>query len=410
METIKTIYKIGSGPSSSHTMGPELLVQMFLKENSEIIKYEVDLYGSLALTGKGHLTDEVIKNTFKNIPGEINFNITKKNLLHPNQLKITGYFKDGSTVELEGVSIGGGNIKIVENGKIIEEKKNLNKYEHTTIKEILKYCEENDISLIKYIIDREDEDIREYLKKVYDVMEESIKRGIKNSGTLPGRLKVKRRANKLYESYVNEYGDKSALLSAYAYAVNEENAGGGKIVTAPTCGACGTLPAVLKYYQVLYLKEETKIIDALMIAGLIGTLVRHNASISGAEAGCQAEVGTATAMAAAATMYLIDPKVELRKIEAAAEIALTHQLGLTCDPVLGYVQIPCIQRNPIAANKALLAAKLAKQLLDDEVVDFDAIVEVMYQTGKDMKSEYRETSTGGIAKFYKDKAFKNLKE
>lgn len=410
METIKTIFKIGSGPSSSHTMGPQKCVKIFLKENPSLVAYKVYLYGSLALTGTGHLTDRVIKETFGDIEGEVVFDLKTRELLHPNQLKIVGTMKDQTEVTMEAVSVGGGNINRVENGQIMlgEEKEEV--YKHSTFKEISRYCDQHNITIIEYIKEHESEDLIPYLKEVYKVMNASIERGIHTTGLLPGKLKVHRRANKLYENYVDGSGDKSVLLSAYAYAVNEENAAGGKIVTAPTCGASGVLPAVLKYYQTLYLKEEKRIIEALMIAGLIGTIVRHNASISGAEAGCQAEVGTATAMGAAAIMYLIDPKVENLKIEAAAEIGLTHQLGLTCDPVLGYVQIPCIQRNPIGANKALLSAKLAKQLLEDEVVDFDAIVEVMYQTGIDMKSEYRETSTGGIAKFYRDKAFKHIEE
>lgn len=411
METIKTIFKIGSGPSSSHTMGPEKAVEKFILMYDNIDKYEVYLYGSLALTGKGHLTDQVIIQTFRDIPGEVIFDFKKKDLLHPNQMKIVGY-KNGEIVgEYEIASVGGGNLEQIIDNKIVKsnDSGDLNVYEHEHLEDIITYCKENNITLIDYIKEREGEDLEMYLKSVYEVMNDAIERGISATGLVPGKLKLVKRANKLYTDYTDGYGDKSVLLSAYAYAVNEENASGGKIVTAPTCGACGVIPAVLKYYQTIYLKSEKKIINALMIAGLIGTITRHNASISGAEAGCQAEVGTATAMGAAAVMYLMDPECDFDKINAAAEIGLIHQLGLTCDPVLGYVQIPCIQRNPVGANKALLAAKLAKQLLPDEVADFDAIVDVMYQTGIDMKDEYRETAKGGIAKFYKDKALKHLK-
>ncbi len=409
MESIKTIFKVGSGPSSSHTMGPELAVKKF-KQMFTFDTYVVELYGSLALTGKGHLTDYIIEETFKPIEGEVVFDYKKSGLAHPNQMKIKGY-KDGDLIaEYEIASIGGGNIVQVIDGKIISTKSDdsLDVYEHSKLSDIIDYCEENNISLIKYVIDREGDEIKDYLKNIYSVMIDSIYRGITTKGVIPGKLNLVRRASNLYESYKDDPEEKEVLLSSYAYAVNEENASGGQIVTAPTCGACGVLPSLLKYYQDNHNVEDDKIIEALMVAGLIGTITRENATISGAEGGCQAEVGTATAMGAAAIMYLMDNNAPLRKINAAAEIGLCHQLGLTCDPVLGYVQIPCIQRNPMGANKALLAAKLANKILDEEPVDFDSVVEVMYQTGKDLKSEYRETSTGGMAKIYKARASKVL--
>ncbi len=407
MESIKTIFKIGSGPSSSHTMGPELAVKEF-KKLFDVDQYEVELYGSLALTGKGHLTDYIIKETFKPIEGKVIFDLKKDDLVHPNQMKIKGYKKGELIAEYEIASVGGGNIVQLIDGQMssVKEDDSLDVYEHSKLSDIIDYCENNNISLIQYILDREGEDLKDYLQEIYDVMKDAINRGINTKGIIPGKLNLIRRASNLYESYKDDPKEKEILLSSYAYAVNEENASGGKIVTAPTCGACGVLPSLLKYYQDNHNIEEEKIIEALMIAGLIGTITRENATISGAEGGCQAEVGTATAMGAAAIMYLMDNNAPLRKINAAAEIGLGHQLGLTCDPVLGYVQIPCIQRNPMGANKALVAAKLADKTLDEELVDFDSIVEVMYQTGKDLKSEYRETSTGGIAKFYKGKAVK----
>ncbi len=407
MESIKTIFKIGSGPSSSHTMGPELAVKEF-KKLFDVDQYEVELYGSLALTGKGHLTDYIIKETFKPIEGKVIFDLKKDDLVHPNQMKIKGYKKGELIAEYEIASVGGGNIVQLIDGQMssVKEDDSLDVYEHSKLSDIIDYCENNNISLIQYILDREGEDLKDYLQEIYEVMKGAINRGINTKGIIPGKLNLIRRASNLYESYKDDPKEKEILLSSYAYAVNEENASGGKIVTAPTCGACGVLPSLLKYYQDNHNIEEEKIIEALMIAGLIGTITRENATISGAEGGCQAEVGTATAMGAAAIMYLMDNNAPLRKINAAAEIGLGHQLGLTCDPVLGYVQIPCIQRNPMGANKALVAAKLADKTLDEELVDFDSIVEVMYQTGKDLKSEYRETSTGGIAKFYKGKAVK----
>ncbi len=407
MESIKTIFKVGSGPSSSHTMGPELAVKKF-KEMFTIDRYEVELYGSLALTGTGHLTDYIIKETFKPIKGEVKCDYKKTDLAHPNQMKIKGYKDDELIAEYEIASTGGGNIVQVIDGKItsIKSDDSLDVYEHSKLGDIIDYCNENNIDLIEYVIDREGKEIKEYLQGIYDVMKDAIKRGITTKGVIPGKLNLVRRASNLYESYKEDPSEKEVLLSSYAYAVNEENASGGRIVTAPTCGACGVLPAVLKYYQDNHDVEEEKIIEALMVAGLIGTITRQNATISGAEGGCQAEVGTATAMGAAAIMYLMDNNAPLRKINAAVEIGLCHQLGLTCDPVLGYVQIPCIQRNPMGANKAIVAAKLANKVLDEEPVDFDAVVDVMYQTGKDLKSDYRETSTGGMAKFYKDRALK----
>ncbi len=407
MESIKTIFKIGSGPSSSHTMGPELAVKEF-KKLFDVDQYEVELYGSLALTGKGHLTDYIIKETFKPIEGKVIFDLKKDDLAHPNQMKIKGYKKGELIAEYEIASVGGGNIVQLIDGQMssVKEDDSLDVYEHSKLSDIIDYCENNNISLIQYILDREGEDLKDYLQEIYEVMKDAINRGINTKGIIPGKLNLIRRASNLYESYKDDPKEKEILLSSYAYAVNEENASGGKIVTAPTCGACGVLPSLLKYYQDNHNIEEEKIIEALMIAGLIGTITRENATISGAEGGCQAEVGTATAMGAAAIMYLMDNNAPLRKINAAAEIGLGHQLGLTCDPVLGYVQIPCIQRNPMGANKALVAAKLADKTLDEELVDFDSIVEVMYQTGKDLKSEYRETSTGGIAKFYKGKSVK----
>ncbi len=407
MESIKTIFKIGSGPSSSHTMGPELAVKEF-KKLFDVDQYEVELYGSLALTGKGHLTDYIIKETFKPIEGKVIFDLKKDDLAHPNQMKIKGYKKGELIAEYEIASVGGGNIVQLIDGQMssVKEDDSLDVYEHSKLSDIIDYCENNNISLIQYILDREGEDLKDYLQEIYEVMKDAINRGINTKGIIPGKLNLIRRASNLYESYKDDPKEKEILLSSYAYAVNEENASGGKIVTAPTCGACGVLPSLLKYYQDNHNIEEEKIIEALMIAGLIGTITRENATISGAEGGCQAEVGAATAMGAAAIMYLMDNNAPLRKINAAAEIGLGHQLGLTCDPVLGYVQIPCIQRNPMGANKALVAAKLADKTLDEELVDFDSIVEVMYQTGKDLKSEYRETSTGGIAKFYKGKSVK----
>lgn len=391
MLSIRDVFKIGAGPSSSHTMGPEQASIQFLETYPQLARVECTLYGSLALTGKGHLTDYIITKTFGDIPVEFVWN-NSPHKLHENTLSFCGFFENGEEVTWTVASIGGGDIKIAEMPDCNQQK---DVYPHNNMTEISNYCQENDLTYFQYVIQYEPE-IIEYLQQVWQVMTASINRGISKSGTIPGILQIKRRAQLLLES------DSTHMrLEAYAYAVNEENASGGQIVTAPTCGACGTLPAVLKYYQDDLELTDAKVIEGLAVAGLFGAVVKKNATISGAEAGCQAEVGTATAMAAAAAAYLNN--CDNRQIESAGEIGLEHQIGLTCDPVLGYVQVPCIQRNAVGASKAKTAFKIAQATGHEETVPFDTIVEVMYETGKDMAVEYRETSLKGLAKFYKNK-------
>lgn len=394
MERLTEIYKIGVGPSSSHTMGPQIAAERFKKE-FDLASVECNLYGSLALTGRGHLTDWIIEDTIKPIPIKVNFKMTKALPKHENGMELIGTLKDGSTVKWTVYSVGGGNIKIDE---VPEETGNdLDVYPHSTMHDINEYCEENNLTYLQYV-DKFDQASQEHIRIAWDVMKRAVEEGVKQDGHIPGDLKVKRRAKMLQEVK----GDDAELtMSAYAYAVNEQNASGGTIVTAPTCGACGVLPATMYYYKELLDLTDEDIHNALKVAGLIGTIVKTNASISGAEAGCQAEVGTATAMAAAAIMFLKGGTN--KQIEAAAEIGLEHQLGLTCDPVLGFVQIPCIQRNAVGAGKAHLAAKLAEHMSADELVDFDTVVRVMYETGKDLSSAYRETAEGGLALYYKAK-------
>lgn len=393
MESIRNIYKIGYGPSSSHTMGPQIAIEQFLQTFPLVKRLEVTLFGSLALTGKGHLTDYIIEKTAAPLPVSFTWKAAVQIEEHPNTMDVYGFDGADNQIAYQQIySIGGGNILIAGS-----ENETLDSvYPHQSFTAIHNFCNEHNLSLLAYI-NRFDPHLDEYLKTVWQVMQSSIERGIHNKENLKGSLHLKRKAAYLYHSGKNELN-----LSAYAYAVNEENASAsGLVVTAPTCGACGTLPAVLRFSQENEQFSEQKIIDALKIAGLIGTLIKTNASISGAVAGCQAEVGSATSMAAAALAFLHDCSIST--IESAAEIAMEHQLGLTCDPVDGYVQIPCIQRNAIAAQKAITAYTLAVELQAFETVSFDTIIDVMYETGKDLPFAYRETSKGGLAVHYKKK-------
>ncbi len=393
MERLREIYKIGVGPSSSHTMGPQIAAERFKNEFPDLVSVECILYGSLALTGVGHLTDYIVIETIKPLPINVTFKMTKQLPKHENGMELIGTLKSGEQVKWTIYSVGGGNIEIDEVPASVDLDKEV--YPHSTMNAIRLYCLEHNITLLDYV-NRFDKDASEYLVEVWNVMKNAINAGLEDEGTIPGKLQVKKRAKML--SNIDNKDDAELRISSYAYAVNEQNASGGIIVTAPTCGACGTLPAALRYMQEELKLEDNKIIDALKIAGLVGTIVKTNASISGAEAGCQAEVGTATSMAAAAITFLAGGNDQ--QIEAAAEIGMEHQLGLTCDPVLGYVQIPCIQRNAVGALKARIAAKLALEMAEHELVDFDTLVNVMYETGKDLSSKYRETAEGGLAKHY----------
>ncbi len=396
MQSLKALYKIGHGPSSSHTMGPKIAAERFLERYPDH-QYEVVLYGSLSLTGKGHLTDWIIEQTLPGVKVRFSSDFLPA---HPNALDFISY-KDHQQVGFMRVySVGGGDIVI--EGETANESAFI--YSHRSFKEIKAYCEAEKLNLYQYVKRFEGDDIDGFLHTIWRAMKASIERGLSNEGVLPGRLKVKRKApdliNKKMKNEVQEIRE-SRLVSAYAFAVNEENAAGGVIVTAPTCGASGTMPAVLYYMQERHHFSDQKIVEALAVAGIIGNLIKHNASISGAEAGCQAEVGSACSMAAAAHAQLF--KLSLDQIEYAAEIALEHHLGLTCDPIGGYVQIPCIERNAVAAMRAIHACGLAYFLSDSRKIDLDTIIQTMYETGKDMPANYRETSCGGLAIYYQDK-------
>ena len=398
MKSITELYRIGRGPSSSHTMGPSKAAMLFKEAMPIADEYKAVLYGSLALTGKGHQTDKaIIEALGKNC--KVEFNTEEQNLKHPNTLRLYAY-KDGKEVlEWEVLSVGGGAIQIV--GQPVTESEEV--YRLNTFDEIKAYCYENDMTLSEYVYSVEPF-IKPYLKRVWKAMCDAITRGVKASGVLDGGLEVARKARRFFlEQKSDELSEtkESRLICAYAFAVAEENADGKVIVTAPTCGSCGVVPSVLKYMQERHGYSEEKILDALAVAGLIGNIIKQNASISGAECGCQAEIGSACSMAAAGVAQLMDMGIE--QIEYAAEAGMEHHLGLTCDPVCGLVQIPCIERNAVAAMMAMTAVNFANFLTVTRKVSFDTIVKTMYETGKDLPSGYRETSTGGLAKNYKGK-------
>ncbi len=394
MESLKELYKIGKGPSSSHTIGPEKIANYVKNIYGEDCEYKVILYGSLALTGNGHGTNRVIKE----ILGEdtqIIFDYNTKDLPHPNTMDIIVDTAKGQKT-VRGISVGGGSIKI-EGVEFAQPKK---VYPLTTFTQIKEYVIKKGVGLKDYVYENEPY-IKEHLAKVWQTMKSSVQDGLRATGTLGGGLQLQKKAKYLYEKQDVEGADnfrQQRLISAYAFAVAEQNADNGTVVTAPTCGACGVLPAVLYYQNVDMGVPDDKIYDALAVAGLIGNIVKTNASISGAECGCQAEIGTACTMAAVALAEIYGLSVD--QVECAAEVAMEHNLGLTCDPVLGLVQIPCIERNCTAAIRARNSFCIAYYLTDMRKISFDSIVTTMYETGKDLNSKYLETAKGGIAKIF----------
>lgn len=400
MKSIKSLYKIGLGPSSSHTMGPSLAATEFLKMSPQADFIKVTLFGSLAKTGKGHGTDRAISETLANIPHEIVFDYESKTPIHPNTLEFIAFKEGKETDKKEFYSIGGGEIQFDGSDSVSPKEV----YSENNFTEIANMCKSRNIRLSDYVFEKEDSDIKQYLMEVWKTMQNAINEGLSKSGTLPGGLSVERKAQFLYnQKHIDESPQtrENRLVCSYAFAVSEQNADCGIIVTAPTCGSCGVLPAVLKYMQDKNNFTDEDIIRALAVAGLIGNIVATNASISGAECGCQAEVGTACSMASAALCELFEMGID--QIEYAAEVAMEHHLGLTCDPVCGLVQIPCIERNAVAAMRAINALSLANFLYGSRKVSFDVVVETMYQTGKDLSHLYRETSEGGLAKLYANK-------
>ena len=415
MKSIKDVYKIGKGPSSSHTMGPFKAVRHYLDSHEDTDHLHVTLYGSLAATGKGHLTDTAIQEAFetwcqtdketlecKNRRcGNVTIDWKPKEFLqvHPNGMKIASVNSDGDLYDRwTYYSIGGGDIICMDNP--LEGEANDDIYEKTTLTEILNWCNSTGKNFWEYVDETEGKDsgVWEHLELVWKVMQEAVERGIEAEGALPGHLHIRRKA---MSYHVRAFGQGDTfktrgLVFAFALAVSEENACGGTIVTAPTCGSCGIMPSVLYHMKKRYNFSDSRIIKALATAGLIGSVVKHNASVSGAEVGCQGEVGVACAMAAAAVAQMMGGSPS--QIEYAAEMGLEHHLGLTCDPIGGLVQIPCIERNAYAAARAMDAGIYALYTDGLHRVSFDQVVKVMKETGKDLPPIYRETSEGGLAK------------
>ena len=402
MQSIRTLYKVGKGPSSSHTMGPERAAKLFREMTPEADRYEVILYGSLAKTGVGHGTDRVLVDTLAPYPTKIVFaSVDPGNMKHPNTLDLIAYKDNKETQRIRVESIGGGDIVVEGEAQHADAEV----YPENSFAEIARFCQWRHVSLPEYVELNEGPEIWSFLEHIWHVMRQSIEDGLAAEGILPGGLNVQRKAKYLYERthlldlpQVREL----QLVCSYAFAVAEQNAGNGTIVTAPTCGSCGVLPAVLMYMQQKYDLPDRKIAEALGVAGLFGNLVRHNASISGAECGCQAEIGTACSMAAAAMGELTG--LTIAEQEYAAEIAMEHQLGLTCDPICGLVQIPCIERNAVAAKRAIDASNLAHMLVGTRTISFDMVVRTMYETGLSINKAFRETSEGGLARLYSRKS------
>jgi len=397
MESIRELYRIGVGPSSSHTMGPRKAAEIFRERYPEAHRYRVTLFGSLAATGKGHLTDRAVYAPLAPIPVEVIWQPDQQLPLHPNGLRFEALDKQNdATATWEVYSIGGGALREAGTEHSVQAVYNLN-----TLAELLAHCEATGQTLWEYVEEREGPEIWMFLKDVWQAMSVAIDRGLRAEGVLPGGLGLPRKAWAFYRK-ANMSGPhlkRLGTLSAYALAVSEENAAGGVVVTAPTCGSSGIVPAVMRYLQENVDSHEEVTLRALATAGLIGNLVKNNASISGAQVGCQGEVGVACAMAAAAAAQFLAGTV--RQVEYAAEMGLEHHLGLTCDPVAGLVQIPCIERNVFAASRALTCADYALFSDGSHRISFDEVVTVMGQTGRDMSASYRETAMGGLASIYR---------
>ncbi len=399
MRSICDIYKIGKGPSSSHTMGPERAARLFKAEHPNAESCRVVLYDSLAKTGVGHGTDRVLREVLAPLPTEIIFaGQTPADLKHPNTLDFFAVENGEEAPPFRVQSVGGGDILI--EGRDTHEDEDV--YPENSFAEIVQFCKWRKIRLWEYVEMTEGPEIWTFLAKVWKTMRWAIADGLNAEGILPGGLHLERKAKLLYEQAEKNQliqVRETRVICAYAFAVSEQNADNGTVVTAPTCGSCGVVPAVLRYMQEQHGYSDERILHALAVGGLIGNLIKHNASISGAACGCQAEIGAACSMASAALAELCD--MNLAQIEYAAEIALEHHLGLTCDPICGLVQIPCIERNAVAAMRAMNALNLAYFLYDTRSISFDMVVKTMYQTGINISKAFRETSEGGLARLYR---------
>ncbi len=399
MKSLRELFRPGIGPSSSHTMGPRRAAEAFRAEiPADTTRICASLYGSLAATGRGHLTDVAVGQPFAPLPVEVVWLSGEQLPRHPNGMRFEAFDVDGRVLLSRVVYSVGGGALLDEAGRADGGG---NVYPYPKMKDVLEFCEAEHLALWEVVFRCEDGDINVFLAGAWGAMKKSIAAGLDAEGRLPGELKVPRKAAAYHARARKSAGHFGALglLFAYALAVSEENAEGGQVVTAPTCGACGVLPAVLFFLQQQSQLSDEKVLRALATAGLVGNLVKRNASISGAEVGCQGEVGTACAMAAAAAAQLLGGSP--RQIEYAAEMGLEHHLGLTCDPIGGYVQIPCIERNAIAAVRAVDCAAYALFSDGQHLVSFDEVVQTMWETGRDMKAGYRETAEGGLARVHR---------
>jgi L-serine dehydratase len=397
MESLRELYRIGRGPSSSHTMGPASAAARFREAFPQADSFQVTLYGSLAKTGRGHLTDVAVKDALAPYNTCVVFHTEAAELRHPNTMDLEA-FRGGERLGGWRVySVGGGKIEIEGQPSTAPQ----DVYSLSTFSQIRAYCEERDLRLWQFVEESEGPEIWNYLMDVWKQMKAAVYAGLHTEGVLRGGLSVQRKAKYLIrQRHIDESAEtrENRIVCAYAFAVSEENAGGGVIVTAPTCGASGVVPAVMVYKQEQQGFSDTEMVRGLAAAGIIGNLIKTNASISGAECGCQAEIGSACSMAAAGLAELFG--MDLDQIEYAAEVAMEHHLGLTCDPIGGLVQIPCIERNAVAAMRAINALSLANFLTHTRKISFDMVVKTMYETGRDLFSKYRETSEGGLAKMY----------
>ncbi len=401
MESLKILYKVGPGPSSSHTIGPMRAAQNFLATYPAADHFEVELWGSLAATGKGHLTDYIIHKTFSeaNKKAVVLFKPEILHDFHTNGMLFKAYaFNETLLGEDMIFSVGGGNLLHVgeSRGGAVDT------YPFNTFSEMMVTCKKDNISLWELAVRYEGEEVLSFLdQEIWQVIKDAVKTGLAATEVLPGTLKLERRAKKFIEksreqkdAQMRETGE----LFAYALAVSEENAAGSFVVTTPTCGAAGLLPGVFYFLQQKHGFSDHDISKALAVAGMVGIVIKKNASVSGAEAGCQAEVGSACSMAAAGAAYLLNCTLE--QIEYAAEIGMEHHLGLTCDPVDGLVQIPCVERNAIGAKRALDAVSYAMYATGGHKISFDTVVATMWETGLNLRPEYKETSLGGLAKAF----------
>ena len=398
MKSIREIYKIGKGPSSSHTIGPERAGLRFKERNPDADAFQVKLYGSLCKTGKGHGSDRVLYEVLSPIPTDVLFcEEAPEGVTHPNTMDFFALKNDQIVDTMRAISIGGGDIRV--EGESDTEPPEI--YPENTFAEIEQFCRFRSLDLAEYVEFNEGTEIWDFLMTIWKAMKHSIEEGIQAEGILPGGLKIERKAKMLYEkvdSIEIPQVRECRIISAYAFAVSEQNADCGTVVTAPTCGSCGVIPAALLYMQQQRGFTDEQMLPGLAVAGLIGNLIKQNASISGAECGCQAEVGAACSMTAAALTFLFGLRID--QVQYAAEIALEHHLGLTCDPICGLVQVPCIERNAVAAMRAMNACNLAYFLADTQRISFDIVVKTMYETGISMNQRFRETAEGGLAKMF----------